>query len=381
MKKYRELIRFVSLVFTVLGMAGCSSVHTIQPGEEVVVGRASFKGDPNANAMLFPEYRIAAGDVLDILYQVESWKEQPSFKIAVDHVVTVRYVNHSELDQTQAVRPDGMISLAFVGSVRVVGKTVDELTAELKEKYRDHLKDTDIYVVLEDFRGSIRELKADLKTAPRGLSRLVTVRPDGYATFVMVGDLYVAGRTVREVAVELNEKYKEILPGLTADVFLEQHSGSRIYVFGEVNTPGTYQILRPTSVFEAIAMAGSITSAARLDSVIVFRQRTDKVVATRIDLKKLLMPLKITDVKSEDGNGMNDVEQAYYQLSGEGGGGSPPAYTQSEGSMFYLHPDDIVFVSRRRLNSAAEIAREVSDILFFRGWGFSIGYDLDDERR
>ncbi len=43
--------------------------------------------------------------------------------------------------------------------------------------------------------------------------------------------------------------------------------------------------------------------------------------------------------------------------------------------MFYLYPDDIVYIPRRRLNTAAEIATEVADIFFFRGW--SIGFSGD----
>lgn len=361
MRKYKKAIRIlgstISLACFLLSSLGCASNGIIQPGEEVVVGRTSFSGFAGSNRLLFQEYRVGAGDVLDVLYQVDSWKENPAFKIAIDHVVTVRFVNHPELDQTQSVRPDGMISLGFVGSVRVVGKTVDELTVELKNKYREHLKDTDIYVVLEDFRGSIRELKADLRTTPSGSSRPATVRSDGYATFVMVGDLYVAGKTVKQISADLNSAYEKMFPGLTVDVFLEQHLGSQVYVFGEVNTPGAYSILRPTSLFEAIAMAGSITPAARLDSIIVFRQKEDQVLATRVDLKELLAPVKSGGMASKK------------ELEG---------YHRATSEMFYLHPDDIVFVSRRRLNSAAAISREVSDLLFFRGWGFSAGYDLDD---
>jgi len=370
-KGWMRVFAVVTLLGVALGAAGCATDGALKTGEEIEIGRTTFSEDVTDEYMVFPEYRISPGDVLDVLYQVKSWEEQPEFKVAVDHIVSVRFIHYPQLNETQRVRPDGNISLAFLGSVRVIGMTVEELTAKLKEKYRDHLKETDLYVVLEEFRGAIKELKSDLKTAPRGLSRLVTVRPDGYATFAMLGDIYVAGSTVPSIAKILNERYPAVLPGLSADLFLEKHSGSRIYVFGEVMTPGSYQILRPTSIFEAIAMAGSIKSSARIDSAIIFRQKKDRLLATRIDLKKVMIPRKLKERPEEDKAEAGEVEQAYNTLLGEEGGGSAP-YALADKAMFYLHPDDIVYIPRRRLNTAAEIANEVADIFFFRGW--SIGF-------
>ncbi len=381
MEKYKELIRgfvIATLLGVALGIAGCATDGKLKTGEEIEIGRTTFSEDITSEYMLFPDYRISPGDVLDVLYQVKSWEEQPEFKVAVDHIVSVRFIHYPQLNETQRVRPDGNISLAFLGSVRVIGMTVEELTAKLKEQYRDHLRETDLYIVLEEFRGAIKELKSDLKTAPRGLSRLVTVRPDGYATFAMLGDIYVAGNTVPAIAEILDERYQKILPGLSADLFLEKHSGSRIYVFGEVNEPGSYQILRPTSIFEAVAMAGSIKSSARVDSTIIFRQKKDKLLATRIDLKKVMIPRKLKE-RPEENKEVADVgetEQAYNTLRGEDGGESSE-YALADKSMFYLHPDDIVYIPRRRLNTAAELANEVSDIFFFRGWSVSFSDEFD----
>jgi polysaccharide export outer membrane protein len=373
MEKYKKLWRnavLMVLLGLTVGLTGCAT-QKIAVGQEVVVGRTSFTGTKSSQHMLFPEYHIAPGDILDVLYQVKSWVQQPEFKIAVDNVLTIRFVDHPELNETQYVRPDGKISLAYLGSIRVVGKTVDELTSDLKEKYKDHLNDVELYVIVEEFRSAIKELKNDLKTAPRGLSRLVTVRPDGYATFAMLGDIYVAGKTVPQMRDVLNVRYEEVLPGLACDLFLEAHTGSRVSVFGEVNQPGSYQIIRPTSIFEALSMAGSITSAARLDSVIVFRQKKDQVVATRLDLKTLIQLRGLRSPSEQD-----PTEKAFAEIAGEE---VPSAEEQSglEQNMFYLYPDDIVYVSRRRLNTAAQVMREVGDVLLFNGWSISFRDNLD----
>ena len=344
-----------------LTLSGCATSNPgeLRVGEEMVVGRTTFLGDVDEEAYsTFPEYRIAPGDVLDVLYQVKSWHEEAEFRVAVDHVLSVKFVHHPTLNETQQVRPDGRISLPYLGSVRVVGQTVEELSAELKTQYAKHIKDPDLYIVMDEFRGAIKDFKRDLHTAPRGLSRLVTVRPDGNATFAMLGDLHVSGQIVSEINAELNKRYQALLPGLSVDLFLEKHEGSRLYVFGEVNQPGAYQILRPTSIFEALALAGSVNGAARIDSVLILRQQVDRVVATRVDLREAMTPVRSRRLASGPDGEMN--------------------YPVAKGSLFYLRPNDVVFVPRRPLSTVAQISRELSDILFFRGWGFNISTDTSD---
>lgn len=296
----------------------------------------SFAFDPmDPSYRFFDAYRISPGDVLDVLYQIRTWQEQDEFRLTVDHVISVKFTELPHLDEEERIRPDGRISLPYLGEVYVVGKTVRQLTDELRERYSAILKSPNVYVTVPEFRSAIKELKSDLHTAPRGLSRLVTVRPDGYATFAMLGDIRVVDRTVPEVANELNELYDQIIPGLGVDLFLEKHSGRRVYVLGDVAEPGSYSIQKPTTVVEALALAGSHLPTADIGKVAVVRRRGDKMVGTLLDVKKTL------------------------SLSGKG-------------EFFFLKPDDLVYVPRRPVTRWADVSRDIADLLFFRGWGFDI---------
>lgn len=297
--------------------------------------------DEGSTYSIFLEYRIQPGDVLDVLYHVETYKLQEEFKISSDHEVSIRFVNLPELDTTQLVRPDGTISLPYLGSVQVVGKTVEGLRSELQATYGQILVAPQIYVMIPQFRAAIEDFKRDLHTAPRGLSRLVTVRPDGYATFAMMGDVFVADQTIPEVNAVLNQRYNEIIAGLKVDLFLETHAGSRIYVLGEVNTPGDYKILKPTLPLQAIVLAGGATTEARLSDVVIVRRYGDKMIAKKINIAETINPKK-------------------------------------DSSYQFLKPDDIVFVPRRSTSKMAEIAREIGDIIFFRGWSLGVSYDIDN---
>jgi polysaccharide export outer membrane protein len=153
-------------------------------------------------------------------------------------------------------------------------------------------------------------------------------------TFPLVGDVFVFNRTIPEVNQFLDKRYDEIISGLHCDLFLETHSGSVIYVLGHVNRPGAYKIPRPVTLFEALSLAEGATRGAQLSSIIVVRKYGDKLVATRVDLKDNLA-------------------------------------FKEESKLFFLTANDIVYVPKTWVTNTAEVARDVGDIIFFRGWGIS----------
>jgi polysaccharide export outer membrane protein len=334
---------FIIIIFAfILPLIGCAANRVTSDGE-VTLSRTTFSFDRETYSYdLFPEYHLMPGDVLDVLYQIRTWVRKESFKISVDNVISIKFVYNPELNETQMVRPDGRVSLPYLGEVYVLGKSVAELTKELKERYSKILQDPEIYVVVPEFRSAIKELKTDLHTAPRGLSRLVTVRPDGYVTFPIVGDIFVANKTIPEVDKLLNDMYEKMLPGVHCDLFLERHSGSLVYVLGEVKSPGAYKIIKPISILHALTLAGSYVPGAKLNNVIVIRKHEDKMVAKRINLKNILS-------------------------------------LKSGSKMFYLEPDDILYVPKTRITKTAELFRAIGDIIFFRGWNLGLSWELHDE--
>jgi len=249
-------------------LTGCTMFSSSQP--EIEIEEISFSFDSDSiSSDHFDRYLMSPGDVLDVLYHVKAWEGQSIFRLEVDNEVSVKFPTMPELNELAVIRPDGNISLPYLGEVMVRGLTVAELTALLKKRYASILRDPELFVTVPDFRQAIREFKSDLHTAPRGLSRLCTVRPDGRVTFAMVGDLMTTGRTINDVRNDLNLRYAKIMPGLSVDLFLEHTTGSRIYILGQVVDPGRYEIDRPITVVEAMAMAGSPLRSAKLSSVVV----------------------------------------------------------------------------------------------------------------
>ncbi|OQX52046.1 MAG: hypothetical protein B5M53_09530 [Candidatus Cloacimonas sp. 4484_209] len=343
MQSKRRKGAFLFLSFVLFLAFGCA--RSLPEDSEVPFKGTTFSFDqgtyPSATG-LFEEYYIQPGDELDVLFQIKTWEIKEDFKIEVGYTVSVKFVNLPELNEEQMVLPNGCIALPYLGEVKVIGKTVKELTAELKNKYVKILRDPEIYVTVPEYLSRIKELKRDLHTAPRGLSRLVTVRPDGCATFPMIGDYFVVKKTISQVDALLDKEYERYLPGLHADLFLHKTKGAVLNIAGEVEKPGIYRTKKPITVLEALTKAGGATSDAKLENVIVFRKHERKIIARRLNLKDVLA-------------------------------------LKPSSTFFYLKADDFVYVPKRKLASLAESMSLLADVLMFRGWyaGYSISENVE----
>ena len=333
-----KFLFFIILFVAVPIFFGCSQNAKLPADCEVPFGRTTFSFDQGtypSDLNLFLEYRISPGDVLDVFYQIMRIKKE-NLKIDLYHTVAIKFVDVPELNEEQEVLPDGTIVLPYIGQVPVVGKTIGELTQELRNGYSRVLRDPELYVTIPNFYARIEQLRHDLHTAPRGLSKLITVRPDGHVTFPLIGDYLVANKTIQQVIDMTQKDYNDFLPGMKVDVFLHSQTGSVIYVLGEVERPGAYKILRPINCLEAMTIAGGYTYKAELRTVIAFRKHEKKIIARSLNLQDIFM-------------------------------------LKDQSSFFYLGPDDILFVPKTRIASLSELMLQIANIALFDGWSYGIG--------
>jgi polysaccharide biosynthesis/export protein len=104
------------------------------------------------------------------------------------------------------------------------------------------------------------------------LSQRVTVRPDGFVTLPLIGDVQVEGRNVDAIAkdvVERSAKFYTETPVVAVEV-AELHS-YRVYVTGEVARPGEFTPRGQVTVLQAIALAGGFTRFAAPDRMLILR--------------------------------------------------------------------------------------------------------------
>jgi polysaccharide biosynthesis/export protein len=105
------------------------------------------------------------------------------------------------------------------------------------------------------------------------LQREVLVRPDGAFSFPLSGDIVAVGRTVEAVRQELTERLSTFIPDLVVTVTVAAINGNKIYVIGQVNTPGQFVVNPRVDVIQALSIAGGMTPFAESNDIKILRRR------------------------------------------------------------------------------------------------------------
>jgi len=107
------------------------------------------------------------------------------------------------------------------------------------------------------------------------LTRTVLVRPDGKISLPLVGELEVSGLTARKVQLLIGQKLNEYISKPQVTVIVQEVKSRTYIVVGKIAKPGSYELGKPTTVLEAIAIAGGFLDFAKVNKVYVIRRMED----------------------------------------------------------------------------------------------------------
>jgi polysaccharide export outer membrane protein len=122
------------------------------------------------------------------------------------------------------------------------------------------------------------------------LTREVRVRPDGYLTLPLLGDLFAVAKTPKLLAAELGQALAKFVNSPLVTVTLVESSTLRFYVVGEVNKPGEYPLVGRMTAMQALALAGGFREYAKLEEVKILRQELS-VSAGQTRTREIVLPI------------------------------------------------------------------------------------------
>jgi protein involved in polysaccharide export with SLBB domain len=99
----------------------------------------------------------------------------------------------------------------------------------------------------------------------------VAIRPDGQITLDGIGSVQAAGRTPEELGKEIAAKSATHLKNPEVLVTVTQFAPRKIYVGGQVKSPGIAEFKGELTPLQAILDRGGFTNDAQVDSVILIR--------------------------------------------------------------------------------------------------------------
>jgi protein involved in polysaccharide export with SLBB domain len=244
------------LAFAVFfALAGCAhhSVSVQNSGQPAQVARA---GD---DSLLPPElmqrYQLAATDQIHLTFVFG----KGDYHILPGDMIKVSFGATSVADLNEAVRPDGKITLPDTGEVVAGGLSPIQLADAIRAVYLPKMVDPKVTVTVVQSNTAMIE----------GLSGDYFVSPEGTLSVPYLGEIPVAGLSLREVSEKLaaaaQDRFQtniEAYPSIKAGTL-------SVYVGGEVIKPGSYPLQGGMTVLKAITVAGGLTQDGNSNEVIL----------------------------------------------------------------------------------------------------------------
>ncbi|MBT3279580.1 MAG: hypothetical protein HN370_09450 [Phycisphaerales bacterium] len=119
---------------------------------------------------------------------------------------------------------------------------------------------------------NMEEFKAEL--GKRGM--IIDVKPDGKVNLPLLGEVYVAGKTLKEIEKEILKSASKYYSEATCDVDVLQYNSQKYYVFGQVNNPGPKPWSGRDSVIDALSISLP-TELAWTERIVIVRGETPQM--------------------------------------------------------------------------------------------------------
>lgn len=111
----------------------------------------------------------------------------------------------------------------------------------------------------------------------------ITIPPNARISYPLIREgIFVAGRTVEQIAGEITQKLDEFIIDPKVTVTLDKANATRYSVMGNVAVPGVRVMDRKVSVYEAILEAGGVTKNGDKKKVAVVSYTDDGRLSKRI---------------------------------------------------------------------------------------------------
>ncbi len=104
------------------------------------------------------------------------------------------------------------------------------------------------------------------------LTKKLSIMPDGKLSYPLIGEIQAAGKTVKQLREEISKRLEKFVTDAQVTVLLAKAQHYKIYVMGQVNKPGEFNLGQPANVMQALAMAGGLTPFAKPRSIVIMRR-------------------------------------------------------------------------------------------------------------
>ncbi len=309
---------------TVINNTSLNTTQAVRPD-----GKISFfpTGDIHADGLTLEQLR------LKIVERLKNDSSKP-YLLGVGDVVSISVYDHPDLELTQAVRPDGKVSVYPGQAIQAEGQNVDDLRNVITEYMAELVKNPIVNVVVKEYNSNpliITDPKVNITVAEynsRKVAILGSVEKPGILrmksdTSLIEGISFAGGltedadlrramlfRSEKLMPVNFEKLFKkgEITQNVQLQgqdvIFIPSSRDNKVYVIGEVERPGSVTWTGSLSLLESVALAGGYTRDAQTRNVLVIKgglvdptlHLVDAKAITKEGLLENNIPLETGDV-------------------------------------------------------------------------------------
>lgn len=134
------------------------------------------------------------------------------------------------------------------------------------------------------------------------LQEEVVVRPDGMISISLAGDVLAAGRSVSQIATDIEERISQFKREAKVDVALTEANSTAITILGEVRGPRSFPLVKETRVSEALGLVGGLTNFAKSDEIRVIRSTKGEAHVFIVDMGAIMRGDQTTNIELASGD-------------------------------------------------------------------------------
>jgi polysaccharide export outer membrane protein len=128
------------------------------------------------------------------------------------------------------------------------------------------------------------------------------VRPDGVITIPLIGDVPAGGRTIPEIAADIEERIARFKRDPDVTVALAGAASTDIVILGEVGRQSSFPLVKETRIVEAIGLVGGTNQVAWDSRIRVIRTTDGVTKVLRINLSAIRKGDLSTNLMLEPGD-------------------------------------------------------------------------------
>jgi len=120
------------------------------------------------------------------------------------------------------------------------------------------------------------------------LRRTTLIDASGRIMFPLVGDVEAAGLSIFSLRDSITAALARYVKNPQVSIRITSMQSQKVFVLGEVRSPGIFTMDRPTSLIEAIVQAGGFTADAKKSNIVLIRGGLDNPQLMCLNLQKFL---------------------------------------------------------------------------------------------